>query len=146
IDRSQLKLGVVRYPNADDVTSSHTQRAGHGILIVGWDDDLAFQTVDKDDKPVVDASGNPVMEKGFYIFKNSWGTTVFGVDNPYGQGYGYISQKYIERYGTAYTSSVPDLSGAPPPPPPTCMYKCSDYGFAPNECYQGYQCDAAGEC
>jgi C1A family cysteine protease len=147
IDRSQLKLGVVRYPNAEDVTSSHTQRAGHGILIVGWDDDLQFQKVDKDDKPVVDSSGNPVMEKGFYIFKNSWGTTVWGIDNPYGPGYGYISQKYIEDYGTAYVTDVPDLSGGPPPPPPpSCQYKCSDYGFSANQCYMGWQCDAQGAC
>jgi len=146
IDRTQLKLGVVRYPNQDDVTSSHTQRAGHGILIVGWDDDLQFQSVDKDDKPVVDAQGNPVMEKGFYIFKNSWGTDVWGIENPYGAGYGYISQKYIEQYGTAYTSGVPDLSGNNNPPPPSCDYKCTDYHFNAGECYQGWQCDAAGVC
>ena len=149
IDRSQLKLGVVRYPNQDDIDSSHTQRAGHGILIVGWDDDLEFPAVDKDDKPVVDASGNPVMQKGFYIFKNSWGTNVWGTENPYGAGYGYIAEKYIEDFATAYVTDAPDLSGnnpPPPPPPPMCQYNCSDYGFTANQCYMGWQCDAQGAC
>jgi C1A family cysteine protease len=147
IDRTQLKLGVVRYPNSSDITSSHTQRAGHGILIVGWDDELEFQSVDDQDKPLVDGQGNPVMQKGFYIFKNSWGTDVFGNENPYGAGYGYISEKYIEQFGTAYVTGVPDLNNTnPPPPPPTCQYKCSDYNFNANECYEGWQCDAAGAC
>jgi hypothetical protein len=83
------------------------------------------------------------MEKGFYIFKNSWGTNIFGVTNPYGAGYGYIAQRYITDFGTAYVTSVPD---GPPPPPPTCQYKCSDYGFSANQCYMGWQCDAQGQC
>ncbi len=153
IDRSQLKLGVVRYPNQDDIDSSHTQRAGHGILIVGWDDNLEFQAVDKDDKPLVDSNGKPVMQKGFYIFKNSWGTDVWGTENPYGAGYGYIAEKYIEDFGTAYVTGVPDLSNpnpnpspTPTPTPTTCTYNCSDYGFSAGQCDQGWQCDAQGQC
>ncbi len=156
INRNDLTAGIVRYPNADDVESSHTQRAGHGILIVGWDDDYTVQAVDKDGKPAVDANGNPVMQKGFYIFKNSWGTDIFGVTNPNGAGFGYISQQYIEEFGTAYTAGLPDsINGQsgnnpppppPPPPPPSCQYNCSDYGFTANQCYMGWQCDAAGMC
>jgi C1A family cysteine protease len=154
INRADLKAGIVRYPNADDISSSHTQRAGHGILIVGWDDDVQFQAVDKDDKPMVDANGGPVMQKGFYIFKNSWGTNIFGVTHSAGAGYGYISEKYIEDFGTAYTTGLPDnINGTdpnnpppPPPPPPSCQYNCSDYGFTANQCYMGWQCDAQGQC
>jgi C1A family cysteine protease len=147
IDRSWMHKGIVRYPNADDITESHKQRAGHGILIVGWDDDLEVQAVDKDDKPVVDADGKPVMQKGFYIFKNSWGTTVFGDENPNGAGYGYISEKYVEEFGTAYVvSQLPDPSGGSAPAPSTCQYKCGDYGFTANQCTDGWQCDADGAC
>jgi hypothetical protein len=30
--------------------------------------------------------------------------------------------------------------------PTTCVYKCSDYGFTAGQCYQGWQCDAQGQC
>ena len=103
-----------------------------------------------------DSAGKPIMEKGFYIFKNSWGTAVFGVTNPNGAGYGYISQRYIREFGTAYTTTVPVL-GAPPAPTPTppapasCRFQCADYGFAANQCLPGeagtsWSCDAGGEC
>jgi C1A family cysteine protease len=103
--------GIIRYPNQADIDDSNTDPAGHGILIVGWDDDYQVQAVDKDDKPVVDAKGKPVMEKGFYIFKNSWGTTSFGKTNPMGAGYGYIPQRYINDFASAYVTDVPDLTG-----------------------------------
>ena len=71
------------------------------------------------------------MQKGFYIFKNSWGTSRFGVNNPNGAGYGYIQYKYVEQYGSAYTTTVPALDGGgpTPTPAPACDYKCSDYSF-----------------
>jgi C1A family cysteine protease len=148
INRADLKAGIVRYPNADDITSSHTQRAGHGILIVGWDDDFQVQSVDKDDKPLVDANGQPVMEKGFYIFKNSWGTDIFGVTHPSGAGYGYISTRYIDDFGTAYVTNLPDsINGTNTTNnPPSCQYNCADYGYTANQCSQGWQCDAQGQC
>jgi hypothetical protein len=83
------------------------------------------------------------METGFYIFKNSWGTDRFGVNNQYGQGYGLIAQRYIESFGTAYVTDVPQIQ---PPPPPACQYNCADYGFAANQCDSGWLCDAAGSC
>jgi C1A family cysteine protease len=117
ISQDDLRMGIVRYPNSDDVTESHKQRAGHGILIVGWDDDLEFPRRDKTGAVVKDAQGNPVMEKGFYIFKNSWGTTRFGVNNPYGAGYGFIAQRYVAQYATAYVSGVPTIQPNPNPNP-----------------------------
>jgi C1A family cysteine protease len=100
--------GYVLFPNDKDVEESHKHKAGHGILLVGWDDELAVQTMDPEGKPVVDAAGKPVTEKGFYIFKNSWGTARFGINNPHGAGYGFISQKYIETYGNAVVADLPD--------------------------------------
>jgi C1A family cysteine protease len=144
VSDADFRQGIVRNPNAKDVTESHKERAGHGILLVGWDDNLSFPSLDDKGQPVKDAAGNVVMQKGFYIFKNSWGTTRFGVDNAYGPGYGYIQYKYIDTYASAYVDTVPSLST--PNPTPACDYKCADYGYSANECYNGWQCDASGSC
>ncbi|MFO0568145.1 MAG: proprotein convertase P-domain-containing protein [Polyangiaceae bacterium] len=101
------KDGVVFYPNAKDKTESLKQRAGHAVLLVGWDDDKEIQPLDESGKPSVDAQGSPVHEKGFFIFKNSWGTDRFGTQNPHGAGYGYLSYKYVEEFGTVYGADVP---------------------------------------
>lgn len=103
------KEGVVFYPNAKDKTESLKKRAGHAILLVGWDDDKEIQPLDEAGKPAVDGSGNPVKEKGFFIFKNSWGADRFGTQNPYGAGYGYLSYKYVQEYGTVYGADVPKV-------------------------------------
>jgi len=141
VSDADFRQGIVRMPNSEDVIKSHDERAGHGILIVGWDDNLQFPAIDKGGNVVKDAQGNPVMQKGFYIFKNSWGTTRFGVENPYGPGYGYIQYKYVDQYASAFVDSVPA-----PATGPTCEYKCSDYGYTAGECYQGWECDAQGQC
>ena len=149
IDRAEMRKGVVRYPNATDITESHKEKAGHGILLVGWDDNMEVDNVGADGKPVLDANGTPTKQKGFYIFKNSWGTAVFGVTNPNGAGYGYISEQYIEKYATAYVTSIPALDSVPAGPPPAaqCSYlKCGDYGFAAGECRDGLRCDANDQC
>ncbi len=116
VNAEAFRQGIVLAPNDEDVTESHKQRAGHSILIVGWDDTVEFPMVDKDGKPVLDADGMPRTEKGFWIFKNSWGTTRFGVTHPSGAGYGYLSMRYVDDYGSAYTSDVPTVT--PPTPPP----------------------------
>ncbi len=118
VNAESFRQGIVLSPNDDDVTESHKQRAGHSILIVGWDDTVELPIVDKDGKPVLGADGKARTEKGFWIFKNSWGTTRFGVTNPNGAGYGYLSMRYVDDYGSAYTSDVPTVT-PPPPPPPT---------------------------
>ncbi len=149
VDRAEMRKGIVRYPNATDIAESHKEKAGHGILLVGWDDNLEVDNVGADGKPVLDENGNPTKQKGFYIFKNSWGTEVFGVTNPNGAGYGYISEKYIEKYATAYVTKIPALDSEPagPPPPTTCSYlQCSDYGFAAGECRDGLKCDDNDQC
>jgi len=110
------RKGYVTYPNARDKEESEKHRAGHAILLVGWDDDLEVQKRDGDGKLLTDAEGKPVMEKGFFLFKNSWGTGSFGVSNPNGAGYGWISMKYVEEFLTAYGSGLPEVK----PPPEVC--------------------------
>jgi subtilisin-like proprotein convertase family protein len=116
--------GYVLYPNDEDKRISLEDRVGHAILLVGWDDDLEVQKVDQEGKLMVDAQGNPVMEKGFFIFKNSWGTGSFGKLNPHGDGYGFISQAYIEEYATLNVTNLP--SDVPPRVTPTPAEVCDD--------------------
>jgi hypothetical protein len=101
--------GIVLYPNEDDKRISLEKRAGHAILLIGWDDDLEVPVRDKDGNTVTDASGKQVTEKGFYLFKNSWGTAGFGIDNPFGPGYGWISMKYIAERGSVRASDLPTV-------------------------------------
>ncbi len=109
INRDYYHKGYVMYPNDTDKQKSLEEREGHSVLLVGWDDTLEVQRMDKDGNPMVDADGKPVMEKGFWIFKNSWGTGSFGRDNPYGDGYGFISMKYVQEYGHATGADMPVL-------------------------------------
>jgi subtilisin-like proprotein convertase family protein len=105
------RQGYVLSPNqADIMDSSGDRRAGHGFLLVGWDDELEVQRVDGEGNPEVDAAGNPVLERGFFLFKNSWGTGRFGTSNPHGAGYGWISYAYVERYLTAYRAGLPRVT------------------------------------
>ena len=99
--------GYVLYPNDVDQEKSLEKRAGHSILIVGWDDDLEVPIVDENGEQVLDEEGNPIVERGFFLFKNSWGTSVFGIDNPHGPGYGWLSMRYVEKYGSAVSSRPP---------------------------------------
>lgn len=112
VDANLWRKGVVTYPNAKDKTESATHRAGHAIQIVGWDDTLEIPMRDGDGNPVLDASGAPKKEKGFWIFKNSWGTASFGVDHPTGPGYGYLSMQYVKEYGSAVVAELPLLTAA----------------------------------
>ncbi|MCB9613837.1 MAG: proprotein convertase P-domain-containing protein [Sandaracinus sp.] len=101
-------FGYITTPNAADITSSNEHRAGHSILVVGWDDNLEVQAIDENGQLAVDADGNPVMQRGFFLFKNSWGTG-WATQNPHGAGYGWISYEYVEDHMSAYASSVPEL-------------------------------------
>ena len=101
--------GFVLFPNAKDQQVSLEKRAGHSIVLVGWDDTLEVPTVDENGDPVIGEDGNPVVERGFYIFKNSWGTAGFGIDNTFGPGFGYISQRYVEEFGSIRVSDLPQV-------------------------------------
>jgi hypothetical protein len=116
VDAAMWRKGFVTYPNAADKTASLMHRAGHAIEIIGWDDELEIPMRDGDGNPVLDANGNPMKEKGFWLFKNSWGTASFGVEHPYGAGYGWLSMRYVKEYGSAVIAEVPTLDNPPPPP------------------------------
>jgi hypothetical protein len=117
VDQDLWQKGIVTYPNANDKTESAKQRAGHAIEIIGWDDTMEAPMRDEAGKPVLDADGNPRMEKGFWLFKNSWGTASFGINHPYGAGYGWLSMQYVKEYGSAVIAEVPMLGGTPPDMP-----------------------------
>jgi C1A family cysteine protease len=110
VNATYWSKGYVLHPNATDRTESYKQPAGHSVQLMGWDDNLEVQTVDAAGKPVVDATGKPVKEKGFFLFKNSWGTASFGATNSRGAGYGWISYKYVNAYGSGNTSDPPVLT------------------------------------
>jgi subtilisin-like proprotein convertase family protein/C1A family cysteine protease len=110
VSSAYKRKGYVLYPNDEDKTNSATHPAGHSILIVGWDDDLEVQRLNAAGQPMVDAAGRPVTEKGFFLFKNSWGTGSFGVENPKGDGYGWISYRYVQEFMTAYVSDLPTVA------------------------------------
>jgi hypothetical protein len=107
--------GAVTYPNAKDKELSLPEHEGHAVLLVGWDDNLEIPMRDEQGNPVLDDDGNPKMEKGFWIFKNSWDTWSFGARNPYGAGYGFLSYRYASEYGSAVTAELPVLDDQPMP-------------------------------
>lgn len=120
VDADFWRKGYVTYPNAKDKSESQMHPAGHAILIIGWDDNLEVPVRDETGAYTKNADGSPKVEKGFWIFKNSWGTTGFGIDHPNGAGYGYLSYKYVQEYGDAVTAEIPDLGG------PQTEAACSD--------------------
>ena len=109
ISNDLWRQGVVTYPNDRDKEESAKHRAGHAIQIVGWDDDKEVEMRDGDGNPVLGTDGQPKKEKGFWIFKNSWGTASFGIDHPTGPGYGYLSYRYVSEFGSAVTADVPTI-------------------------------------
>lgn len=107
VNSTYFQKGYVLYPNAEDKSASAKQPAGHSIQLIGWNDDLEIQGMDKDGRPAVDSSGKPIKQKGFYLFKNSWGTSSFGSTHSKAAGYGWIAYRYVQEYGSGYTSDPP---------------------------------------
>lgn len=128
LDLSAWARGEVGYPepNSVDYEKSQTKPAGHSILIVGYDDNVVIERTMNIKTPRLDARGNPVKDasgkavfdikpkkfsyKGVYYFKNSWGVGNFGTQTKIGSGtypgYGMITQKYAEEYGSFYQISI----------------------------------------
>ncbi|MEO8699923.1 MAG: proprotein convertase P-domain-containing protein [Kofleriaceae bacterium] len=109
VNAENWRQGYVSYPNAEDKTASLAHRAGHAIHLVGWDDNLEICMRDGAGADIADPAGGCKKEKGFYIFKNSWGTAGFGIQHATGPGYGYISYKYINEYASAVVGEAPPL-------------------------------------
>ncbi|MBK8172631.1 MAG: proprotein convertase P-domain-containing protein [Sandaracinaceae bacterium] len=111
--RDYRSRGYVLYPDSAERASG--ARGAHQVLIVGWDDALEVQQLDASGRPAVDGNGDPIMQRGFFLFKNSWGTNGFGVNNPMGAGYGWISYKYAEDFCTAFVINDLTAENAMPP-------------------------------
>ncbi len=96
--------GVVSYPERQslDYKLSMENRAGHSVLLVGFDNEKEVKTTVK----MRDGSTKTFTYKGVYYFKNSWGTNSFGsqtmIEGESHQGYGVITQKYAHDYGSFY--------------------------------------------
>lgn len=105
--------GYVLYPNAKDKEISLQKRAGHSILLLGWDDELEVPIRDENGEVMVDESGQPIKEKGFFLFKNSWGKGSFGAENAFGDGFGWISYRYVQEFGSGRVAGLPDLQKDP---------------------------------
>lgn len=101
--------GYVLYPNSKDEEVSLEKRAGHSILLVGWDDNLEVPVMDEEGNQVLNADGTPITERGFFLFKNSWGTGSFGRLNPNGDGFGWISYRYVNEYGSGRVTDLPEI-------------------------------------
>ena len=66
---------------------------GHAVCLVGY----------------VDTPTSP--GGGYFIVRNSWGTSAFGSANPFGAGYGTIPYRYITNDAwEAYTAVVPGIN------------------------------------
>jgi C1A family cysteine protease len=102
------RKGIVTYPNAKDKEVSLQSRAGHAIHLIGWDDNMEVESRDEAGNPIL-VNGVAKKEKGFWLFKNSWGTASFGTEHPTGAGYGWISYQYVKEYGRAVTADIPTL-------------------------------------
>jgi C1A family cysteine protease len=97
--------GIVMTPSDEEVAAG--AKAGHAVLLVGWDEDLELPRLHRDGSPVLDAHGNAIKDRGFYYFKNSWGTG-WAPRSRIKPGYGLISRAYIERHASAYTVTLPN--------------------------------------
>ncbi len=111
--------GWVLFPNEDDRRESEANRAGHSILLVGWDDNLEVPRLDGEGNQILDDDGEPVVERGFFLFKNSWGTGSFGRDSVE-DGYGWISYEYVRQFKSARATSKPLEHHFPQPEELTC--------------------------
>lgn len=96
--------GIVGYPAVGslDREVSSQKPAGHSVVVVGYDDEMEIVV------PTQMSNGKVenLKYKGVYFFKNSWGTSSFGVETKIEgrrfPGYGIITQKYANEFGGFY--------------------------------------------
>lgn len=105
-DAANWNKGIVGYPERGSVDRKVSQesdkRAGHSVLVVGYDDEKVVTTTVK----MEDGTTKEFTYKGVYYFKNSWGTGSFGnefqVEGETYDGYGMIVQKHAHEHGSFY--------------------------------------------
>lgn len=90
-----------------DRIESKKERAGHSILLVGYDDTKVVQTQTQ----MSDGTKKTLDYRGVYYFKNSWGTDSFGkdfeIEGKNFPGYGMITQEYAHSEGSFYFFTMP---------------------------------------
>lgn len=96
--------GIVLYPTQADIDNDYPRQLGHSVFVVGWDDEMEVARILPNGTPELDEEGRPVMERGFFLFKNSWGTEGFGAENSVRAGYGWISYRYATEYTRVFAS------------------------------------------
>lgn len=104
VNSENWSKGIVTYPHPKsldfEVSKIEENRAGHSIVIVGYDDDIVIEKTEA----TKDGKGVKSSTKGVYFFKNSWGSSSFGANFKIGDesfpGYGMISMKYAHEHGT----------------------------------------------
>lgn len=96
--------GIIANPEAGslDAKMSPTKRAGHSVLVVGYDDNrIVKKTIQ-----MADGTKKSFTYKGVYYIKNSWGTDSFGrdfeIDGVNYPGYGMIVQKHANAEGSFF--------------------------------------------
>ncbi len=100
--------GIIGHPEEGSIdrAKSTTERAGHSVLLVGYDDTVVV----KKKIPMADGTVKEFTYKGVYYFKNSWGRDSFGrdfaIDGSKYPGYGMIVQKYVNEFGEFYLPPV----------------------------------------
>lgn len=114
VNMDNKRAGAVVFPSDADQADSEERPAGHSILLVGWDDTKEFPRLAEDGSPLTDEDGNVIMDKGFFLFKNSWGTGgAWGSENEFGKGYGWLSYRYVQRWGRSVSAAEPELDAPP---------------------------------
>ncbi|MBW2734632.1 MAG: proprotein convertase P-domain-containing protein [Deltaproteobacteria bacterium] len=112
-DIDRHKLGIVSYPNDRDIElSTQAGLSGHAVLLVGWDDDMSLQRRDASGSGQLDEDGEPIVDKGFFLFKNSWGVHSFGRQNSAQAGYGWIPYAYVKKWGRITSATLDDVAPA----------------------------------
>lgn len=110
INKENKLAGAVVSPGPESIAEGKEKPAGHSILLVGWDDNKQFPRLDTDGEPLRDADGNIIYDKGFFLFKNSWGAGgQWGSKNEFGPGFGWLSYSYVQKFGRSVSAGEPEL-------------------------------------
>jgi hypothetical protein len=109
-DPNNWSRGLVGYPEPGsvDLSASQRERAGHSVLLVGYDDNAVITT----NVLMEDGTTQTFNYRGVYYFKNSWGNNNFGVsfqtapNAPVHGGYGAITQRYADEFGQFFKMPI----------------------------------------